>query len=231
MTETDVAGLRGCVEDETRVVTNPQIVQRLSRDFYWYSPILKRQLEDKTAEIVVQPISGKEIVEVLTYCNAHEMAVTARGAGTGNYGQAVPLAGGVVLDLSGMDKISEITSDGIAVCEPGVRLGALEAAAREVGWELRCYPSTVVKASVGGFLGGRVWRDWLSHAWRAAGLRDSESDRSCNYGRSSARGASRGAGGARRASCLGNERHHHKDLAGADSGGGLVTVRGGFRWV
>jgi hypothetical protein len=35
-----------------------------------------------------------------------------------------------------------------------VRLGALEAEARKVGWELRCYPSTVVKASVGGFLGG-----------------------------------------------------------------------------
>jgi FAD/FMN-containing dehydrogenase len=35
-----------------------------------------------------------------------------------------------------------------------VRLGVLEAAAREAGWELRCYPSTVVKASVGGFLGG-----------------------------------------------------------------------------
>jgi hypothetical protein len=35
-----------------------------------------------------------------------------------------------------------------------VRLGALEAEAREHGWELRCYPSTIVKASVGGFLGG-----------------------------------------------------------------------------
>jgi len=35
-----------------------------------------------------------------------------------------------------------------------VRLGALENAARKVGWELRCYPSTIVKASVGGFLGG-----------------------------------------------------------------------------
>ena len=154
MTEADVAALRECVGDTARVVTNPQIVQRLSRDFYWYSPVLKKQLDDKTAELVVQPLNVVEIVRVLAYCNAHEIPVTVRGAGTGNYGQAIPLHGGVVLDLIGMDKIAEITSEGVAVCEPGVRLGALEAAAREVGWELRCYPSTVVKAAVGGFLGG-----------------------------------------------------------------------------
>ena len=80
--------------------------------------------------------------------------VTTRGAGTGNYGQAVPLHGGVVLDLVNMDHIEAITPDGVAICQPNVRLGMLEAEARESGFELRCYPSTIVKASVGGFLGG-----------------------------------------------------------------------------
>ncbi len=80
--------------------------------------------------------------------------MTARGAGTGNYGQAVPLEGGVVLDLSRMDRIEEIRPDGVAVCQPGVRLGDLENEGRKTGWELRCYPSTIIKASVGGFLGG-----------------------------------------------------------------------------
>lgn len=154
MTDVDVAGLAGCVADAERVITNAQIVQRLSRDFYWYSPILKKKLEDKTAEAVVQPVSVDEIVRVLTYCNEREIPVTVRGAGTGNYGQAIPLRGGVVLDLVKMDRIVDITTYGVAVCEPGVRLGALEADARVAGWELRCYPSTVVKASVGGFLGG-----------------------------------------------------------------------------
>ena len=189
MTDADVAALSECVADAARVVTNPQIVQRLSRDFYWYSPVLKKQLDDKTAELVVQPVNVDEIVRVLAYCNAHEIPVTVRGAGTGNYGQAIPLAGGVVLDLIGMDKICEITGDGVAVCEPGVRLGALEAAAREAGWELRCYPSTVVKAAVGGFLGGGSGGiGSVAHG----GLRDFQDragDRSCNDGRSSARGA------------------------------------------
>ncbi|QHN02975.1 FAD-binding oxidoreductase [Granulicella sp. WH15] len=154
MTSDDLQAVTACVSDADRVITNAQIVQRLSRDFYWYSPVLKKLLDDKVAEVVVQPVSTAEVVKVLACCYARGVPVTARGAGTGNYGQAIPLHGGVVLDLLRMDAIEEITGDGVAVVEPGVRLGVLENAARAVGWELRCYPSTIVKASVGGFLGG-----------------------------------------------------------------------------
>lgn len=140
--------------EESRVLVHPQVVERLSRDFYWYSPVLRKQLDGKVADLVVQPLNVTEIQSVLGYCHAHGLAVTVRGAGTGNYGQAVPLHGGVVLDLSRMDRIEEIQSDGVARCQPGVRLGILENEARKKGWELRCYPSTIVKATVGGFLGG-----------------------------------------------------------------------------
>jgi FAD/FMN-containing dehydrogenase len=140
--------------DPARVSTVGQVVNRLSRDFYWYSPVLRKQLDGKVADVAVHPLTVQEIQNVLRYCYAHDIPVTARGAGTGNYGQAVPLHGGVLLDLSRMDRIESITSDGVAICQPGVRLGVLEGEARKVGWELRCYPSTVVKASVGGFLGG-----------------------------------------------------------------------------
>src|SRR5277367_3239675 len=146
--------LASIVGDPARVSTAPQVVNRLSRDFYWYSPVLRQQLDGKFADVVVHPLNVKEIQDVLRYCYANDIPVTPRGAGTGNYGQAVPLHGGVLLDLSRMDQIESITPDGVAICQPGVRLGVLEAEARKVGWELRCYPSTVVKASVGGFLAG-----------------------------------------------------------------------------
>src|ERR1700722_11879259 len=146
--------IRLLIGDTSRVIANPQIVEQLSRDFYWYSPVLRKQLDGKVGEVVVQPISALEIQDVLRYCNAHEIPVTVRGAGTGNYGQAIPLRGGVILDLTRMDKIEAIQPDGVAVCEPAVRLGVLENEARKQGWELRCYPSTIVKASLGGFLGG-----------------------------------------------------------------------------
>jgi FAD/FMN-containing dehydrogenase len=148
------AALASLLGDDSRVLTNPQVVERLSRDFYWYSPVLRKLLDGKVGDLVVQPISTSEVQSVLRYCQANNLAVTVRGAGTGNYGQAVPLRGGVVLDLSKMERIEEIQPDGVAVCQPGVRLGTLETQARKSGWELRCYPSTIVKASVGGFLGG-----------------------------------------------------------------------------
>lgn len=140
--------------DRLRIITHPQVVERLSRDFYWYSPVLKAQLDGKHADVVVQPVSTSEIRTVLRYCYSTETPVTIRGAGTGNYGQAVPLQGGVVLDLQHMNAIEGIDDQGVAVCQPGVRLGTLENYARDRGWELRCYPSTVAKASLGGFLGG-----------------------------------------------------------------------------
>jgi FAD/FMN-containing dehydrogenase len=163
------AGLSPLVGDAARVIENPQVVERLSRDFFWYSPVLKKQLDGKSADVVVQPVSAEEVQRVLAYCYANEIPVTPRGSGTGNYGQAVPLHGGVVLDLSLMDNIDAITEDGVAICGPGVRLAVLEAEARKSGWELRCYPSTVVKASVGGFLaGGSGGIGSISHG----GLRD-----------------------------------------------------------
>jgi FAD/FMN-containing dehydrogenase len=154
MTASDIAALTAFLADPARAITNAQIVQRLSRDFYWYSPILKRQLDDKTAELALQPIDVEEIKRILATCYERKIPVTIRGAGTGNYGQAVPLHGGVVLDLINMDRIEAITPDGVAICQPNVRLGTLETTARESGFELRCYPSTIVKAALGGFLGG-----------------------------------------------------------------------------
>jgi FAD/FMN-containing dehydrogenase len=154
MDRKQISEIRALLADPARAIVNPQVVEQLSKDFYWYSPILRKQLDGKIGEAVVQPQSAEEIQKLLRYCHVNSVPVTARGAGTGNYGQAVPLEGGVVLDLSRMDRIEQIHPDGVAVCQPGVRLGDLENEARKSGWELRCYPSTIIKASVGGFVSG-----------------------------------------------------------------------------
>jgi FAD/FMN-containing dehydrogenase len=147
-------GLAAIIVDPARVLTAPALLERLSHDFYWYSPLLRPKLANKNGDIAVLPVNVDEVLAVLRFAGQNEIPVTVRGAGTGNYGQCVPLHGGIVLDLSLMDKLDEITSDGVAVCQPGLRLGALETEARKQGWELRMYPSTLVKASVGGFLAG-----------------------------------------------------------------------------
>jgi FAD/FMN-containing dehydrogenase len=154
MPEALSVGLSLLLGDSSRVVTSPAVIERLSKDFYWYSPVLKRQLESKVGEIAVQPVSVEEVLAVARYARQHNIPITVRGAGTGNYGQCIPLRGGIILDLSMMDTLETITPDGVAVCQPGLRLAALETEALNQGWELRMYPSTLAKATVGGFLGG-----------------------------------------------------------------------------
>ena len=119
MLATVAAELCGILSDSARVITAPAVVDRLSHDFYWYSPILRPQLADKVGDIAVQPVTVEEVLAVLRFAGKREIPVTVRGAGTGNYGQCVPLQGGIVLDLSLMDKLEDITPDGVAVCEPG----------------------------------------------------------------------------------------------------------------
>jgi FAD/FMN-containing dehydrogenase len=154
MPEDMAAGLSALIADAARVITAPAVVERLSKDFYWYSPVLKRQLQSKHGDIVVQPVDVDEVLAVARYAGEHGIPLTVRGAGTGNYGQCIPLHGGIVMDLALMDKLEEITADGVAVCQPGLRLAVLETEANKQGWELRMYPSTLAKASVGGFLAG-----------------------------------------------------------------------------
>jgi hypothetical protein len=133
---------------------NPVSVRAKSRDFFWYSPVLKDRLDQVAADFVVAPRTEAEVIDVLRACHAHEVPVTTRGAGTGNYGQAMPLAGGCVLHLKNMDAVKSV-SPGRVVVEPGCLLKDLDAATRaHSGQELRMFSSTWATATIGGFIAG-----------------------------------------------------------------------------
>src|SRR5438046_1248399 len=66
-------------------ITDPGRIERLSQDFCWFSPVLKRQLNGKVAEIVVRPRTEDEIRLVVSACVRLNIAITLRGSGTGNY--------------------------------------------------------------------------------------------------------------------------------------------------
>ena len=134
-------------------ITEPTVVRQKSRDFFWYSPILKAQLDHKTADIVTCPRTEAEVVAVAAQCARWRVPLTVRGGGTGNYGQAVPLEGGVVLDMTALDRIISL-EDGLLTVEPGRKMGDIDAATRPQGWELRMHPSTKRTATIGGFIAG-----------------------------------------------------------------------------
>src|SRR5580700_1151014 len=119
----DIAALRRRI-GAIRTEENPVLVRQKSRDFYWYSPVLKRQLDAVTGDIVVAPASEAELTQVMAACYELQIPLTPRGGGTGNYGQAMPLSGGVVLDLANMNRVKAV-APGRVVAEPGTILAAL----------------------------------------------------------------------------------------------------------
>jgi FAD/FMN-containing dehydrogenase len=140
--------------DGIRIEDNPAIVKQKSRDFFWYSPILKEQLDHITADIVVTPKSVAEVVRIVAACFRNNVPLTSRGAGTGNYGQAMPLSGGLVLNLAELNRVKSIHT-GRVVAEAGAVLADIDRATRaHSGQEIRMSPSTYNTATVGGFVAG-----------------------------------------------------------------------------
>ncbi|SDB08127.1 FAD-binding oxidoreductase [Bauldia litoralis] len=149
---TDISALKAALGD-IRTEDNPAIVKQKSRDFFWYSPVLKRELDAVTGDLIVTPKSEAEVIQVLKACYAQGVPVTPRGSGTGNYGQAMPLSGGVVLNLAEMNAIKSI-APGRVVTEPGAVLAHIDRETRKTGQELRLHPSTYNTASLAGFIAG-----------------------------------------------------------------------------
>jgi FAD/FMN-containing dehydrogenase len=135
------------------VVTDPKIVRRRSRDFFWYSPILNQQLDGKSADLMVTPRDEADVVRIAAACARHRVPLTVRAGGTGNYGQAVPLHGGVLLDITKLETI-EWTKPGLVRVGAGAKMNAMDAVLQPSGWELRMHPSTKRTATIGGFVAG-----------------------------------------------------------------------------
>jgi FAD/FMN-containing dehydrogenase len=127
--------------------------RRRSRDYFWYSPILYEELKDKLADVVVSPKNEEDVIRVAGACARHRIPLTPRGGATGNYGQCVPLVGGVVLDMAAMNRI-EWQKPGRIRVQAGAKLFDIDAATRPNGWELRMHPSTKRAAHIGGFVAG-----------------------------------------------------------------------------
>ena len=124
-----------------------------SRDCFHFSPVLIPQLSGRTAEAIAFPKTQAELHELIALSVRHGVAVTPRGGGTGNYGQGVPLQGGLMINTRRMNEILRLDSEQAHV-EAGVRLWTIEQQAARQGAELRMFPSTIATSSAAGFITG-----------------------------------------------------------------------------
>ncbi|MEU5264636.1 FAD-binding oxidoreductase [Amycolatopsis sp. NPDC021455] len=144
----ELVGLLG----ERGVSADLKTRERASVDEATLSPILSEQLPLGLADLVAYPANADEIAAVVAAATRHRVPVTARGKGTGNYGQGIPLHGGLVLDTTRARAIVEV-GDGVITAEAGASMVQLERAADASGQQIWMYPSTA-QSTVGGFLSG-----------------------------------------------------------------------------
>lgn len=125
-----------------------------SVDYFW----LSRKWQDAgkpgpMPDIVVRPGSAEEVSKVLKIANYYKIPVTAWGGGSGSQGGALPVAGGILLDIKRMDKVLDINVEaGYVACETGVIFATLEERVNELGYSIMHLPSCLTCCTVGGAL-------------------------------------------------------------------------------
>ncbi|MES2604323.1 MAG: FAD-binding oxidoreductase [Pseudomonadota bacterium] len=135
------------------IKTDAPFLRSGSRDCFHFSPVLIPQLENCQADAIVYPADEQELVKVIATAVAARVPIIPRGGGTGNYGQGVPMQGGLLINTRRMNRIFTLNSD-IAHVAAGVNLWTIEKEAAAFGAELRMFPSTIRTSSAAGFITG-----------------------------------------------------------------------------
>ena len=118
--------LRSIIPDEARLLFAEQIPPEYQSD------ALGRRTG--TADALVFARSTEEVSGVLRYADENGIPVTPRGAGTNLVGSTIPLHGGIILDVSRMNRILELDRDTMtATVEPGILLKDFQSYVEERG--------------------------------------------------------------------------------------------------
>ncbi len=104
-------------------------------------------------DAVVQPLTAHEVSELVKFANKHLIPLTPRGHASCLSGGPLPVQGGVVVDLTKMNrKLIIDEEDLVAIVSPGVLTGQIHQAAESKGLMYPPDPSSSVISTIGGNL-------------------------------------------------------------------------------
>lgn len=137
----DIEKLKGIVGEEN--------VKDNVADLYIYGS--DASVHEALPWVVVRPKTKEQVQEIIRYANAEVIPVVPRGAGSGMSGHAVPIDGGIVMDLKQMNRILEIRpQDMLCKVEPGVVDDDLNRALKPYGMFYPPTPASSKIATIGG---------------------------------------------------------------------------------
>lgn len=128
-----------------------------SCDWFWLPQMwLDRGKRTPPPDYVVHPASPEEISAIMAIANNYEIPVVPWGGGSGTQGGALPIYGGILLDLKRLDQIIEIDKQSMTVtAQAGINGQQLEWALNDEGLTLPHYPASANCATLGGYLAPR----------------------------------------------------------------------------
>jgi glycolate oxidase len=136
--------------DKIQAIVGGENVRRDEIERLCYSRDLS--VHEGIPDLVVFAKDSKQVSEILAIANEEKIPVTPRGSGTSAVGGALPAKGGILLDLSRMDRILEINrKDGYVIAEPGVICNNLNMALAPTHF-FAPDPASAALASLGGMV-------------------------------------------------------------------------------
>jgi len=152
-----VVGALEAVVGADRISTRETDRLIYSVDAFWLPQMWHDRGVPPTApDVIVYPGSTREVSEVLAIANREGIPVVPWGGGSGTQGGALPIHGGIIIDLKRLNRILEINENSLSVtAQAGVNGGQLEWALNEKGLTLPHYPASANCATLGGYLAPR----------------------------------------------------------------------------
>jgi alkyldihydroxyacetonephosphate synthase len=139
------------------VSTAPERLDAYVADAYW--PALAAAAAGRPMarpDVVVRPRTEEDVATVLRIASEHRVPVVPWGGGSGTQGGALPVRGGVVVDLRSLDAVIEVDETSMTVTVQAGKNGReLEAELSARGLMLPHYPASVEWATVGGYIAAR----------------------------------------------------------------------------
>jgi alkyldihydroxyacetonephosphate synthase len=128
-----------------------------SVDAFWLPQMwLDRGVRIQTPAVIVHPGTPQEIAEILKVANRERIPVVPWGGGSGTQGGALPIHGGIMVDVKRLNRILEVDEKSLTVrAQAGINGGQLEWALNDRGLTLPHYPASANCATLGGYLAPR----------------------------------------------------------------------------
>jgi len=139
------------------VGTSPDELLAYGTDYFWVARMwMDKGQQPPEGQFIVRPGTTEEVSKVLKIANYYKIPVQTWGGGSGSQGGALPMAGGILLDMKRMDHLIAVDEESHAItAEAGMIFQRLEWAANEKGMSVMHIPSCLTCGTIGGALGHR----------------------------------------------------------------------------